>query len=220
MAFEKFKPLMNIRYTLRVADLVGEPAPTSIPGGKDQVKLRVDVLAPTERAMSGASWYTYDWVIERLRRAGVQPGVEFDFLPEQQGGNKAEMRIFAGAVSDATEIPESDLERQLPESRERALAQRTVTPGRVTEMPKTAPVQHTLASQALAGCLIAAIDATSSAIAYASKKGVAFNPTSEDIQGLASTLFIQMSKMGGGLNAMAPSAEQQQFVNGGTKWPQ
>jgi hypothetical protein len=246
MAFQKFAPLMNIEYTLRVVSLEGTPKQSQF--GKDQVMLRVHVDAPQGSAMSDASWYTYPWIVERLQKAGVQAGQPFRFAT-MQNGNKSELRISTNsrALPSSDELEETDLTRKMRESTAIAQQRRqqqpdalarvfaddaepTVSSRTVVPMPSrpavpatpaaAAQAVHTLASHALAGCMIAAIDATHTAIAYAAKKGVPFNPTSQDIQGLASTLFISMSKMGGGLHAMAPSNEQQQLVNGGSKWPQ
>lgn len=224
MAFQKFSPLMNIEYTLRLASVEGTQKKSQF--GKDQVLLRVDVIAPADKAMSDASWYSYPWIVERLQKAGVRANEPFRFCTAQNG-NKSELRIVATSNTppESDEIEETDLTRKMRESTEIAKRQTpTLAPqSHVVTMPKPpagGPTVHTLASQALAGCLIAAIDATVTAAAYADKKGVSFAPTAETIQDLASTLFINLSKMGGGLQAMAPNPEQQQLVNGGTKWAQ
>jgi hypothetical protein len=238
MAFQKFAPLMNIEYTLRLASVEGTPKQSQF--GKDQVLLRVDVLAPADKAITDASWYSYPWIVEKLQRAGVRAGEPFSFC-SAQNGNKNELRIKASGGQPRPATPattdgappvswddltdESGLTQDLAASVAMVRRQRATAPAVVPMAARPAPgapgpTIHTLASQALAGCLIAAIDASASAIAYAKKKGVPFEPTSQDIQGLASTLFINLSKMGGGLAAMSPNAEQQQLVNGGTKWAQ
>jgi hypothetical protein len=232
MAFQKFSPLMNIEYTLRLASVEGTPKQSQF--GKDQVLLRVDVIAPADKAMEDASWYSYPWIVERMQKAGVRAGDPFQFC-SAQNGNKSELRISVkGVAARPSEAPrmtweelegETDLTRKLKESTAMVQQQRQSAPA-VVPMPSrtspapTGPTIHTLASQALAGCLIAAIDACASGEAYANKKGVNFKATPEVVQDLASTLFINLSKMGGGLQAMAPNPEQQQLVNGGTKWAQ
>ncbi|TAL08385.1 MAG: hypothetical protein EPO02_12950 [Nitrospirae bacterium] len=217
MASTKFKPLINVTYTLKLSSFEGRPVESQF--GKDQVLLRADVIAPAEAAGADLPWYTYPWVPERVQRAGIRAGEVFTLCVAQQPGtSKPDLRVAKAA--DATGIPESDLERDL----RRSIAQKQREPQQSANVvamparPTTAPTVQTLASQALAGCLIAALDATAAARDYAAKHGLVFDATSEDIQGLASTLFIQISRMGAGFTAMsAPGEQQQQLVNGGMK---
>lgn len=60
-----------------------------------------------------------------------------------------------------------------------------------------APVIHTKASAAMAGALIASIDAWRTAMEYAASKGFALTPTSEDVRTVANTLVINAQRAGG-----------------------
>jgi hypothetical protein len=60
-----------------------------------------------------------------------------------------------------------------------------------------APIIHTKASQQMAGALIASIDAWRTAVEYATSKGFALTPTSEDVRTVANTLVINAQRAGG-----------------------
>lgn len=62
--------------------------------------------------------------------------------------------------------------------------------------PNAKPVMHTRYSATMAGCLIAAIDAISSASDYAQTKHFSLRFDAANVQALASTMFIQHARSG------------------------
>jgi hypothetical protein len=81
------------------------------------------------------------------------------------------------------------------------------------------PVTHTVMSQSLTACLLAAADASITTADYVAKKGLQLDVTFEDIRALASTLFIGLGKSSVGLASITPTPQQKQLVNGAAQWP-
>jgi hypothetical protein len=80
---------------------------------------------------------------------------------------------------------------------------------------RTIPVRPTISyGEAITAALIGAIDAAHAAEAHAARVGRPIQFSSADIQGIASTLFIQASR--DGLITFMPAPAQPVRVNGGT----
>lgn len=119
-----FKPIMNIEYILSLNDLVGEPTSSRVqknPDGspKEQVILKGQLYRPTKEP---ATWYADPWKLERIVRAGIQPGEAFK-LVIMQNGNKPDFTVTRLTAQDSAPQaweqvgpPQSDVERQLAAS--------------------------------------------------------------------------------------------------------
>lgn len=164
--------------------------------------------------VDGASFYLDQNcpVLEQMKHLGVRAGVPIRIAKTGSGKfiKWSVERLDTPQSSNGSARPASQV---APGSAAQMLASTNNRQSEFTAAPSQPVVA--LSSQLLAGCLVAAIDATLIAESYATSKSAKISFTPEDIRAMGLTLYIQHAKQ---LEQFARDSRDQ--AQGGATWRQ